>query len=195
MKIEIEAKMPLADAPGLERALLALGARRGPLLLEVNTYFDTAASALKAGDEGLRIRVEEEVDGPHRAVTITHKGPRSHGQLKSRRETELVVEDAGAATDLLMALGYHPVVSFEKRRQLWEVSQCVVSVDQLPHLGSFVEIEGPSDLAVTTLRQQLGLGQQTLLQASYISMLLSHLAERRLRTREIRFEETPAEVE
>ena len=157
MVVEIEAKMQVADMAKLEAALQGSGATRGPTLLEVNTYFDTPTGSLKSSDQGLRIRVERQADGPHQSVIITHKGPRAHGKLKRRTETELTVNDAQAAAALLAALGFVAALSFEKRRRRWELSGCHVDVDTLPHLGDFVEIEGPDDKTIMAVREKLGL--------------------------------------
>lgn len=180
MSIEIEAKMKVEDVAALEARLLELGAAKGPHLLEVNTFFDTRHHSLKSTDQGLRIRMERQQDGTGETITITHKGPRAHGKLKSRFETELRVNDASAAASLLGALGYHPVLSFEKLRRKWTLDGCHVDIDTLPHLGHFVEIEGPSDQAVLMVREKLNLGSLPIVRASYIALMLTYLSEHHL---------------
>ncbi len=175
--IEIEAKMRLHDPALIEGRLRAVGAVLDQSILETNTFFDTGKGLLKSSDQGLRIRVEDnEADGRRRAV-LTHKGPRAHGQLKSRSETEVEVADAHAAGTLLAALGYHPVMSFEKRRRRWLLDDCRVELDTLPHLGDFIEIEGDSDGEVLAVREKLGLADTPLIKASYIAMLQTHLRD------------------
>lgn len=186
MSIEIEAKMQVSDIPALEAALQAAGAKRGPTLQELNTFFDSPTGALKTSDQGLRIRVEHEVDGAHRSVTLTHKGPRAHGKLKRRMETELQVSDARAAADLLNALGFVVVLSFEKRRRRWELDGCRVEIDTLPYLGNFVEIEGPDEKTIMEVREKLNLGVSPLIRPSYASMLATYLAEHHIQTNHVR---------
>ena len=178
MPIEIEAKMRLHDPAALEATLRGLDAEFRADILEVNTFFDTPDNDLKAADEGLRVRVER-TDAGEQAL-ITHKGPRTHGRLKSRSETQLEVADARDAGELLQALGYHPALTFEKRRRRWSIDGCLVELDTLPHLGEFVEIEGPTDEAVQALRDKLGLADAPLVPTSYIAMLRSHLLEHHL---------------
>lgn len=185
--IEIEAKMPLADAAGLEARLVALGAVRGPGVLEVNTFFDTDQGQLKSTDSGLRLRVQRENGSTEPVAYLTFKGPRTHGALKSRTEIEVTVGDARSAADLLMALGFVAGFSFEKRRRRWELDGCHVDLDELPYLGHFVEIEGPSESAVLAVRQRLGLGEVPMVRASYISMLSHYLSEHRLSVEHVRF--------
>ncbi|MEX0653091.1 MAG: class IV adenylate cyclase [Phycisphaeraceae bacterium] len=185
--MEIEAKMRLTDRPAIERRLKELGAERAAELLEINTYFDTDQRQLKSSDQGLRVRIEETADG-QRQATITHKGPRAHGRLKSRSETEVAIADANDAAQLLRALGYMPVLSFEKRRRRWRLDGVHVELDVLPYLGAFIEIEGPSDEAVLGVREKLGLNDTPLIRASYIAMLMSYIRENQLRTQSVRFD-------
>lgn len=193
MNVEIEAKMQVHNAPALHDRLVALNATQGPVMLETNTYFDTPQSSLKSADQGLRVRVERPLDSKKLQTTITHKGPRAHGKLKSRWETEVRVSDDKAAAQLLSALGFQPVFTFEKRRALWDLDGCHIALDHLPYLGDFVEIEGPSDEAVMTMRDKLDLADMPLIQASYISMLSTYLAERRMSRRLITLEDARIE--
>ena len=39
----------------------------------------------------------------------------------------------------------------------WKLGGCTVELDELPHLGTFVEIEGPSEAAILKVRDQLQL--------------------------------------
>lgn len=188
MSLEIEAKMRLTDRAAVVSELETLGAERGTVIVEQNTYFDTDNHELKSTDQGLRIRVER-VEGESPKATITHKGPRAHGQLKSRTETEVAVDDARAAAELLAALGYLPLLTFEKRRERWWLAGCHIDLDTLPHLGEFVEIEGPSEEAVIHVREQLGLAEAPMIRASYLAMLLSYQRENHLRTSTLRIED------
>ncbi len=188
MPVEIEAKMKLNDVAALEARLVAAGASFAVELLEVNTFFDTRRGDLKAADEGLRVRLEKSTDGSHVEATITHKGPRAHGRMKTRDENELIVADARVAAELLIALGYVSVLSFEKRRRRWTLDGCRVEIDTLPYLGGFVEIEGPSEPAVLAVRRKLALDHLPMISASYISMLATYLSENEIRAEHIGFE-------
>ncbi|HEX7010951.1 MAG TPA: class IV adenylate cyclase [Phycisphaeraceae bacterium] len=188
MSIEIEAKMRLPDLEAIEHKLQEASAQWVTELMEVNTYFDTPQGQLKSTDQGLRIRLEQPSDAPPRVV-LTYKGPRAHGQLKSRSEVELAVENERDAAQLLAALGYQPVLSFQKRRRRWQLDSCLIELDTLPYLGDFIEIEGPSEQAVLTVRQKLGLEDLPLISASYITMLQTHLREHHIRATRITFQE------
>lgn len=185
MSIEIEAKMQLADPAALEAKLESVGAKRGPVLLEINRFFDSATGSLRMSDQGLRVRVEKSADNGREVVVITHKGPRAHGKLKQRRETELVVNDARIAAQLLNELGYTQTLSFEKRRRRWELDRCHVDIDTLPYLGDYVEIEGPDDKTVMGVRETLGMGKTPLIRAGYAAILTQYLAEHHIRAEHI----------
>lgn len=193
MSIEIEGKMRLSDPGAIERTLQSLQAEDAGEIFETNTFFDTRQGELKSGDQGLRIRVEKLADD-QRQVTITHKGPRAHGQLKSRNETELRVENAHDAAQLLTELGYQPVLTFEKRRRRFVLDGCHVELDHLPYIGDFIEIEGPSDQAVFSVREKLGLANEPLVKTSYIAMLATYLREHHLATTIVRLEDAEQRI-
>ena len=158
--------------------------------LEVNTFFDTEDRSLLAGDEGLRLRRDRRVSDGHERHVITYKGPRRLGPLKSREEIEVDVSDAAAATQLLARLGYLRTLSFEKRRESWEFDNCKVELDELPHLGKFVEVEGPDEQSVMRVRERLGLASRPIVKSGYITLLMSYLQERGQTTKNVTFSQS-----
>lgn len=196
MAVEIEAKMRLHHPDALIAKLEEHGATLTHQISETNSYFDSPQGNLKSTDQGLRTRVEVANAGtPEQTITttITHKGPRTMGQLKSRVESELVVDNARDAAMLLGALGYHHVLSFEKRRIRYRLDGCHVELDELPIIGRFVEIEGSSEASVIAVRAKLGLADEPIIRSSYIAMLKTHLQETHGNETMIKFED-PASV-
>lgn len=179
MPVEIEAKFRLTSPHALKRRLAQASGRRVAEIREVNTYFDTPDQDLKRADRGLRVRIED-IAGRDSRVLITHKGPRAHGLLKSRQEDECEVGSAEQALSMLQALGYRPIMTFEKRRTRYTLGSCRVELDELPLLGWFVEIEGPSDGEVIAALDTLKLDGSEMLRASYIALLQAYAAEHRL---------------
>jgi adenylate cyclase, class 2 len=186
MPVEIEAKMKVDDLSAVREKLKAAGAKLIGDFLERNLFFDTDDRSLLAADQGLRIRRAVDTATKTGVNTITFKGPRQHGQLKSREETEVTVGDFDTAATLLENLGYLRVLSFEKHRQSWSFGGCRVELDELPHLGLFVEIEGPKDETVLKVRETLQLTDRPLVRASYVAMLTTYLQEHGERGKEIR---------
>ena len=179
--------MRLADRTAIEHKLRDLDAIPAEPILETNTYYDTSEGRLKSSGHGLRIRATQVSDGPP-VVRITHKGPRAQGQLKCRQETEVQVADARAAHQLLDVLGFAPQLGFEKRRRPWTLADCRVDLDTVPHLGQFVEIEGPTHEAVLNVRGKLDLHTAPLIRASYAAMLSRYISDNQLPSTVICFE-------
>jgi adenylate cyclase class 2 len=185
--VEIEAKLKVADLSIVRQRLEAVGARLRSNVLESNMLFDTEDRSLLARDHGLRVRHTLDRGTHEEAVTITFKGPRRQGILKSREERELKVGSVKDATALLEALGYARVLTFQKRRESWVVKDCDVELDELPYLGVYVEIEGPTEASVLEVRELLQLSDRPLIRASYVAMLMTHLQERNLNERVVVF--------
>lgn len=192
MAIEIEIKMKVADPVGMERLLHD---RLGPMVsdvMETNVFYDTPAGLLQAGDSGLRVRaVREFTDGRGVHAVMTFKGPRKPGAVKSREEIEVAVGEAGQAGELLKKLGYAEQLCFEKRRKSWRWKECHVELDELPRLGHFLEIEGPTEEAVMALREQLGLSGLPLVRDGYATLLADDLQQHGLPGHSVLFTPVP----
>ena len=178
MAVEIEAKMSVDSFEPVRARLREAGAKPLGEHFEVNMFFDTEDRSLLAADEGLRLRVERDGASGRQRHIVTWKGPRQMGVLKSREELELEVAGADGAVRLLEKLGYLRTLSFEKRRESWELVGCRVELDEIPYLGKFVEVEGPDEKTVLAVRDHLWLSSRPLIKGSYIAMLMSHLQER-----------------
>ena len=192
MAVEIEAKMSVPDLEAVRARLRDLGAEPAGKVVETNTFFDTEDRSLLAADEGLRLRRNLSVETNTDEHVITYKGPRQHGVLKSRDEVEVTVGSSDDATQLLERLGFVRMLSFEKRRESWKIGRCKVELDELPYLGSFVEVEGPGDQAVLAVREQIGLTDRPIVKSSYIALLMSYLQERGQNRRIVTFADAAA---
>ena len=188
MALEIEAKMRIADLTRVADALKLAGATPVTEHHETNIFFDTPESSLLAGGKGLRLRIDREPANGRTTRIITFKGPRQSGPLKTREETEVIVDSEPSAIALLQCLGYRRVLTFEKIRRSWKLGDCKVELDELPLIGTFVEIEGPGDAEVMRVREQLGLSGTAIEMSSYASMLVRYLKANGIASREVRFE-------
>jgi adenylate cyclase class 2 len=155
-------------------------------VVETNVILDSPKIALYEAGKGLRVRRARDAAGDAVTQTVTFKGPRRPGPLKSREEIELTVS-GGNAQHLLEQIGFAPALSFEKRRESWELDGCKVELDELPLLGRFVEIEGPTEEPVLRLRERLGLAAHPMIKSGYVELLMTFLETHDLREREIRF--------
>ena len=165
MADEIEAKVKVDSLDSVRQRLLDAGAERVGKVLEVNTYYRLADA-----DCGLRTRLETDETGGTRG-RVTFKGCRQPGPYKRREEIEFDASDTAAAGLLFERLGHGRALVFEKRRETFALAGCEVVLDELPTLGTFVEVEGETEDAVTAVLKRLGLGGHESLQQGYASMI------------------------
>jgi len=193
MPVEIEAKMKL-DAAAVD-ALAARLRESGAVLvgeyLEQNAFYDTEDREMLAADEGLRLRTSRDLATGKSRTILTHKGPNRYGPLKTREETEAEVVSASEMEAVLERLGLIRYLSFQKKRQSWKLDGCRIELDEVPHLGHFVEIEGPDEQSVMRVRSALKLDQLALIKASYVAMLSAYVQERGETNTNIAFPEQP----
>jgi adenylate cyclase, class 2 len=127
------------------------------------------------------------LENGERRCTITFKGKLQPGStLKTREEIEFKVDGAESADELFQRLGYSAMLAFEKRRETWNFADCEIALDQMPYLGTYVEIEGPSDEAVFAARKSLNLADLPLISRGYISLLAEYLFEHKINERHVR---------
>jgi adenylate cyclase class 2 len=188
MHIEIEAKLKLARRPGgvdslskVVRRLKAVGAKFIGKCLQTDTYFDDGKSSLRKSDIALRIRrqlisaTRMADKGRKEQIMVTFKGPKRKGRFKQRQEIQFEVSDARLAETFLTALGYKKALVFQKKRQVWLLGGCEVAMDELPFLGSFVEIEGPDEKRIAAVQKKLGLSDLPHITDSYAVLMAKQL--------------------
>jgi adenylate cyclase class 2 len=173
---EIEAKIRVADPQALRRRLIERGLRAGETVFEVNRLFDDAGGSLRARGSALRLREEFRAsDGTPGRVLLTYKGPRAESRMKRRPEAEVTVGAAGPLVEILVPLGLAETFRYEKRRTPFHGGPCEVVLDEVPHLGHFAEIEGPTEAAVQAELERLGLADEPLVRPGYVALLTAHL--------------------
>ena len=189
MAKEIEAKFRIANPGPLRARLQELEAQPLSCVLETNHLFDTSDRRLYQTDCGLRVRQWRSLaaDGGSGA-TLTFKGPRQAGELKIREEYEAEFNDPDAISTILEHLGFSEHIRYEKRRETWRLDDGEVTLDELPRLGWFTEIEGPTVRAVEAIRTRLNLGDCPLVQETYVHLVTAHLRSVGEKSRHLRFE-------
>ena len=181
MAMEIEAKYRLTDPDALLAAVKDAGAHHVGTVLETNRDFDWPAGRLRQAGRGLRIRLAQPTTAPpecrpHGAptVTVTCKGPRQPGLLKIRQEIEFTVDSADAVAAVFDALGLLAGLVFQKHRDTWSLGDCTLALDEVPGLGSFLEIEGPDGAAIAEAAERVGVADALIEQRTYASLLREH---------------------
>jgi adenylate cyclase class 2 len=183
MHAEIEAKLKVDSLAGVERRLAACGASFVRETVQTDSYFDTADRALTRADKALRLRREQ--IGERERLVLAYKGAKEPDDYKKRREFELEVNDAEATELLLRELGYHKALTFDKKRRAWDLVGCEVALDELPLLGTFVEIEGPDSATIARVQEMLGLSEVPHIRDSYASLIAQELSRQGQDRREV----------
>jgi adenylate cyclase class 2 len=179
VRFEVEQKFPIADLADVQRRLETLGAKFEPPIEQVDCYLKHPARDFAMTDEALRIRRV----GDERF--ITYKGPKVDPTTKTRREIELSLGNTATADawqEIFNLLGFKPVGEVHKTRRnttiQWQGSEIKVSLDEVPPLGEFVELEIDAEaadvqnarecLAALARELELGTGERR----SYLELLL-----------------------
>lgn len=177
MVIEIEAKIKIEQISPIEERVKSCGGKLLQQVVQRDYFFDRSDRSLVQSDRGLRIRRETLAAGCK--TILCYKGPRDKSSVyKSRQELELEVDDFDTARDFLQGLDFELTLAFEKKRDLWQLDDCSVCLDEVVELGSFVEVEGPSQAAVEGVLKKLELTKATQVPDSYAVMLANLLQER-----------------
>ncbi|NIP23173.1 MAG: class IV adenylate cyclase [Phycisphaerae bacterium] len=169
MHTEIEAKLKVDSLQEVERKLGEAGAKFVAEQLQNDTYFDDAGAVLKSSDRALRLRRQSA--GQKEKTFLTYKGAKEKNDFKKRLEIEIEVGDGESVEKLLYELGYEKALVFEKRRQIWQLDNCIVCLDELPLLGCFVEIEGPDGGSISGVKEKLGMSDLQHIVESYACLM------------------------
>src|SRR5205823_5344249 len=146
--LEVEVKYRAPEPAAVRAKLLTLGAQPAGEADEADHYFNAPDRDFRRTDEAFRIR---QTPGGTR---LTYKGPRRETATKTRKEVEVPIGGAddgvvARMTELLVCLGYRPVVVVRKRRAVYTLERPVggtrrpveVCFDEVEAVGSFVEVE------------------------------------------------------
>ena len=177
MGMEIEAKLKVESLAEVERQLKDASAEFVAEQHQQDVYYDDPLRALEGGDRCLRVRHQRV--GDCREVFLTHKGPKLRDDFKKRQEIEVPIGDGLALDRLLAALGYQRALVVQKTRRVWRMGPCLVALDDVADLGTFVEIEGPDDRAIKAVQEDLGLDGLRHVPKGYASLLASKKVNRK----------------
>ena len=175
METETEAKIKLADANAAKEVIGILDeiAEFKSKRFEINEFYDTAKKKHKKNDEFVRLRTYR--SGRSEKYAVTFKGKKIEDKYKSREEFEVEVSDSNEMKNILIAMGYEKVFSFEKKRITYELiignKKCLVEIDELPLLGFYCEVEGNSNKTIDTALKHLELSKEKPITTGYVRLL------------------------
>lgn len=188
---EVEVKFRVQDSAGLLDVLTKLGVEFGPAETQTDQYFQHPARSFVDTDEALRLRSI----GEH--TVLTYKGPVIDRETKTRQELEVPLAPGHVTAEtmvrVLEQLSFIPVREVRKSRRsgqlMWDGLQVTCSWDEVPKIGTFVELELVTDeagriaaqQAVLSLAWHCGLIEQE--PRSYLQMTLEQDQELRAGSR------------
>lgn len=180
MPYEVEIKFAEPDLADLRDRLTRLGAQKREIREQEDRYFNHPGRDFARTDEALRIRQ----DGSN--TEITYKGPKVDANTKTRVEIEIALAEGASReqmADILVSLGFRPVLAVKKRREIWHCPRdqrdVEIALDEVSGLGHFVELETAADETtlpaaretLESLAAELGLSRRE--RRSYLEMLLA----------------------
>ena len=171
--LNVEIKAKCSDASFIRQYLLSAGADFKGVDEQTDTYFNVLNGRLKLREGN----IENNLIFYERT---NQAGPKSsHFQL-------VKIEDAdGLKEALTKSNGIKVVV--KKRREIYYINNVKFHIDEVPGLGSFVEIEAGNmkvNLSQEQLKEQcdfylkeFGIKEEDLIEVSYSDMLLAEIKE------------------
>ena len=172
MAREIEAKIKVEDLGVIAKRLEGLGAVNEGDCLERNWVLDYPDGRLAA--EGVLLRVRN-LGGVGGVLTVKHRV--EGGVFKTREEVESMVDSTDDVLRQFEILGYGIRWIYEKFRATWLWHDCVLALDEMPEIGSYVEIEGDPE-RIREVAVQLGLDPASHINDNYLGLWQKHLAAR-----------------
>jgi adenylate cyclase, class 2 len=180
MQYEVELKFPLANPSDVLARLARLGVVAASSIAQVDRYFNHPARDFCVTDEAFRIRSVGD------ANCVTYKGPIVDATTKMRHEIEVSFADgpdaASQMAEVWQSLGFRFVREVRKTRTPltldWQQRVYVLALDDVPPLGTFLEIELLADEAgrdaardaILALARELNLTNSE--RRSYLELLL-----------------------
>jgi predicted adenylyl cyclase CyaB len=134
MTFEVELKARLNEPAEIEQRAAKLGEFKGVTSKE-DVYFRWRGDSNRLPAERYRLRREGE------QAVVTFKRPVEAGGLEVNQEVEFGVDDAHAFFQFADRFGFEPFVVKRKQARIYRIGRAQVELNEVEHLGHFVEIE------------------------------------------------------
>ena len=172
--LEIELKVRVASLDPVRRKLQQHNAEFCGRVHEHDIYYNAPHRDFSKTDEALRVRF---TDGK---TVVTYKGAKMKNlNLKAREELNTAIESGETFSQILTRLGFARSAEVNKWRENYRFSNASIALDEVEHLGAFVEIEVLEDTdasgaasTIDRIAKKLGILGKPIL-ASYLELLLS----------------------
>lgn len=142
-------------------------------VLQLDEYYDTPDGQLKKQDLVIRIRSNGQ------KKTIALKSPRIElpSGMTNRIELEFLSAEGEKVDEQLLSQGLNPNEAAEKERWTFIHDDCEIVLDKLPFIGSFIEIEGPSEVAIQNIVSLLDLSSCPVVRQNYGELMIAKFSE------------------
>ncbi len=148
MAIEYEATFLNIDKDEIRKKLKDMGAKLiKPEFLQKRVVFNLPNPPCKHS----WVRIRDEGD----KITMTYKAIKGN-KIEDQKEIELIVNDFNKAIDFLETIGCERKAYQENKRELWNLDNVEICIDEWPFLEPFVEVEGKSEKEVKVVSEKLG---------------------------------------
>lgn len=149
MDIEYEATFTNIDRDEIRKKLSDLGAS----LIKKEFLQKRVVFSLPEGNHinGAWLRVRDEGDKITMSLKVVD-GDKIHNQ----KETMLEVNDFKEARKFLVSIGCEEKAYQESKRELWEIDDVEITIDEWPFLEPLVEVEGRSEEQVKIISKKIG---------------------------------------
>lgn len=99
-------------------------------------------------------RVRDEGDKITMSFKIVNDG--GTGRIDEQKEICLKIDNFGNGVEFLKELGCKEKAYQESKREIWQIGETEICIDEWPFLEPFVEVEGPNEQEVKEVSAQLG---------------------------------------
>lgn len=131
--IEVEVKAKTDHR--IKKKLESIGAQKIRTEKQEDIYFNAPHKDFKITDEALRIR-----ETPTRTL-LTYKGPKIDEKSKTRQEIETEISNPQKMTRILEHLGFKKAHKVVKKREIYQLDDLTITIDNIEGLGTYMEIE------------------------------------------------------
>ena len=147
MAIEYEATFSNINKEIIRKKLKKIGGK----LVKPETSMKRFAFNLPSNERGKWLRVRDEGD----KITMSFKAIEGKG-IESQKEVELVIDNFEHGVNFLKSIGCHEKAYQESKREIWEIDNTYIMIDEWPFLEPLVEIEGSDEKSVKSVAEKLG---------------------------------------
>lgn len=131
--------------------------------LQLDEYYDTEDRQLNQQDLVIRIRSQ----GIRKQIALKSPRIKLPSGLTNRIELEFQSAAEENVHEQLLHQGLKPFEASEKERWTFVTDDFEIVLDKLPFIGTFIEIEGPSEEAIHSMLQKLHLSSDQIVTQNY----------------------------